>query len=63
MKNKELQNQSAKELHALLAKKRDEMRAARFKTAAKQLKNVRELRVLKKDIARILTRLNFKPVS
>jgi len=45
-------------LHALLGQKREAMRAARFQTAAKQLKNVRELRVLKKDIAHILTVLN-----
>ncbi|OGF28228.1 50S ribosomal protein L29 [Candidatus Falkowbacteria bacterium RIFOXYC2_FULL_47_12] len=58
MELKELQQKSTKDLHALLGQKREAMRAARFQTAAKQLKNVRELRVLKKDIAHILTVLN-----
>lgn len=58
MNIKELSQKKTKELHVLLAAKREQLRDAYFKTAAKQMKNVRGLRVLKKDIARILTLFN-----
>jgi len=58
MELKELKQKSEKDLHSLLEQKREAIRAARFKVTAKQLKNVRELRVLKKDTAQILTILN-----
>ena len=58
MDTKELKTKNTAELHGLLAQKREAVASGRFKTSAKQLKNVRELRVLKKDIARILTVLN-----
>lgn len=58
MELKELKTKSVSELHKLLAEKREKLRELRFKDAAKQLKNVRELRVLKRDVARILTLLN-----
>jgi len=58
MEIKELKNKSLAELQKLLAQTRDQLREARFKDAAKQLKNVRAVRVIKKDIAQILTLIN-----
>jgi large subunit ribosomal protein L29 len=47
-------------LHKSLAELRDKLRELRFKDANKQLKNIREIRVIKKTIAKILTLLNIK---
>jgi large subunit ribosomal protein L29 len=58
MKIKELLNKSNEELQKLydeLCVKRYELG---FKLAGKQQKNVREIRTVKKDIAKILTILN-----
>ena len=54
MKAKELRKKSRKELQALLNNLRKELAELRFKIAAKQLKNVRKFREVRKDIARIL---------
>lgn len=56
----ELKNKKTAELHQILAASREKLRDLRFKTAAKQLKNVREVRETKKLIAKILTLLNKK---
>ncbi len=58
MKIKEFKNKELKDLHEALAEKREELRALRFKDSNKQLKNVKEISVVKKDIARILTLIN-----
>ncbi|MCF7820748.1 MAG: 50S ribosomal protein L29 [Candidatus Pacebacteria bacterium] len=58
MKFKDLKEKNLKELHELLAEKREELRALRFKDSNKQLKNVKEISVTKKDISRILTLIN-----
>lgn len=55
---KELKQKSESDLHNLLMQKRESLRELRFKDASKQLKDVREIRVIKKDIAQILTLLN-----
>ena len=60
MELKELKNKSEKDLHNTLAESREKLREARFRDASKQLKNVREIRGLKKTIAQILTLLNYK---
>jgi ribosomal protein L29 len=60
MEYKEFKNKSESELHRLLSEMRDKLRDARFKDASKQLKDVRDIRVIKKTIARILTLLNKK---
>lgn len=62
MEFKELKKKKVSELHKLLAETRDKLRELRFKDANKQLKDVRELRVQKKTIAKILTFLN-KPAE
>lgn len=43
------------ELKKLLNEKREAVRKSRFDIAAKQVKNIREMRNNKRDIARILT--------
>ncbi len=57
MEFKEIKNKTLAELHRLLAAERDKLREARFKDASRQLKNVREIREIKKTIARVLTTL------
>ena len=57
MNIKELREKTKKELNTLLNSQRERLRELRFKVASKQLKNVREIREIKKTIARILTLL------
>lgn len=57
MKQKEIIQKSFEELERLLAELRERLRETRFKAANKQLKNVREIRVLKRTIARISRQL------
>lgn len=58
MEFKELKKKSSSELHRLLAEFRDKLRDLRFKDNSKQLKDVREIRGVKKLIAQILTLIN-----
>jgi ribosomal protein L29 len=58
MKIKELRMKSEKELTLLLASSREKLRDLKFKAANKQLKDVREIRDVKKLIAQVLTLLN-----
>ncbi len=60
MELKELKGKTESELHRLLSESRDKIRDMRFKAASKQLKNIREIRAVKKTIAQILTLLNKK---
>lgn len=55
MKIKEIREKGVEELKKLLAEKRESVRKLRFDLAAKQTKNVREIRNNKKDVAKILT--------
>ena len=55
MKIKELRQKSEKELQKILQQKKEKIRSFRFSLASGTVKNVREIRELKKDIARILT--------
>ena len=55
---KELKKKKESDLHKILAESRDKLRDLRFKDANKQLKNVREIRVVRITISRILTLLN-----
>ena len=57
MKKKNLQTE---DLPKLLKEKRESIKELRFKLVACGLKNTKELRENKKDIARILTILNKK---
>ncbi len=57
MKFSEIKNKPSAELKELLAAKRDEERLLRFQASEKQVKNVRSLRVVRRDISRLLTLL------
>lgn len=58
MEFKELKNKDKKELQNLLVVNREKLRELRFKDSNKQLKNIREIRVIRNLIAQILTLLN-----
>lgn len=60
MKFKELQGKKEGELQKILNEGREKLRDLRFKVASKQFKDVREVREVKKLIARALTLLNKK---
>jgi large subunit ribosomal protein L29 len=60
MKTKELQQKSKSELQKILADSREKLRQLRFNLAAGKVKNVREVRKIKKDIAKVLTLLKQK---
>lgn len=60
---KELKTKKESELHSLLAKWREELRELRFKVSNHQLKNVREIRNIRKNIAQVLSLLNSKKNS
>lgn len=55
MKFKELKTKSDKELGAMLGKSREDLENFKFKVASRQMKDVREIRVVKKLISQILT--------
>jgi len=55
MKIKELREKSLEELKKLAVEKKDHARKLRFDMVSKQVKDVKEYKNTKKDIARILT--------
>lgn len=55
MKKEEILRKSKEELQKILQDSREKLRQLRFDLAAGKVKNVREVRKIKKDIARILT--------
>ena len=55
---KTLEKKSVPDLEKLLGEKREELRELRFKVAANQLKQVHKVRVVRTEIAQILTLLN-----
>ena len=55
MKIKDLKEAAEKELENLLAENREKLRQIRFDLAGQKIKNFREIRKVKTEIARILT--------
>ncbi|MCK4453992.1 50S ribosomal protein L29 [Candidatus Parcubacteria bacterium] len=55
MKTKELQRKSQSELQHILIEDREKLRQLRFDLASGKVKNVREIRKIKKEIAQALT--------
>lgn len=55
---KELTNKKEADLQNMLAQKRNDLREMRFKAHSGQLKQVRDMRSVRKEIAQILTALN-----
>jgi large subunit ribosomal protein L29 len=60
MNIKELRAQNQNELVRTLATLREQVRDLRFKIHSKEVKNSHQLKVVRQDIARILTILNEK---
>ncbi len=60
MKMQDIKNKSKADLSVLLSEKRDALKGFRFNVTGSKIKNVKEARNLKKDVARILTALNTK---
>lgn len=58
MKGEDFRKRNKEELVSLLAEKGERLRQLRFDLVSGKVKNIREIRHLKKDIARILTILN-----
>ncbi len=56
----EFKNKSVKDLTETLEEKKSKLRDLRFGVGGAQLKNVRDIRKIKKDIAQILTLINSK---
>ncbi|MBI4118104.1 MAG: 50S ribosomal protein L29 [Parcubacteria group bacterium] len=63
MEYKELQSKPAKELEKLLREKRKALRLFRFGSAGSRTKNVKEGRSLRRDIARILTKVGANKIA
>ena len=57
MKINELRQKPKEELQRILEEKRERLRILKFDLNSGKVKNVREIRKIKKDIARILTLL------
>jgi large subunit ribosomal protein L29 len=60
---KELRQKSIDELKNIVFEKREKLRQLRFDLAAGKVKNVREIRKIRRDIARILTVLKEKSLD
>jgi len=60
MKMKDIQSKSTDELKKILEESRDKLRGMNFKVSSDQMKDVRDIRSIKKSIARILTHINKK---
>jgi len=58
MKITELRQKPKGELHKILQDNREKLRLLRFDLVSGKIKNVREVRKVKKEIAQILTLLN-----
>lgn len=57
MKIEELRQRPKEELQKILQENQEKLRQLRFDLSSGKVKNVREIRKIKKDIARILTLL------
>ena len=60
MKVNELRKKTKMEIQKILQDDREKLRQLRFDLASGKVKNVREIRKIKKDIARILTVIKSK---
>jgi len=63
MDSQELKSKNSSELQALLSVEQEKLRELRFKDSNKQLKNVREIRNVKKLIARVFTQLRVSSLK
>jgi large subunit ribosomal protein L29 len=58
MKAVELTQKSKEELEKMVQEGKEKLRQLRFDLAAGKVKNIRQIRLIKKDIARMFTKLN-----
>ena len=58
MEFKELQTKDKADLQKMLSANQEKLRDLRFKDSNKQLKNIREIRLVRQMVARILTILS-----
>ncbi len=58
MKMTEITNKTTADLQKIISEKRESLRVFRFGAAGGKNKNVREGRMIRRDIARMLTSLN-----
>ena len=63
MKTEELKQKSKNELEKLLRENRSKLQEFNFDLAAGKMKKVRDVRKIKKDIARVLTTINSKQLE
>ena len=59
MKTSEIKGKPEMELRKLLSENREKLRQLRFDLAAGKVKNIREIRVVKKNIAQIMTLISI----
>lgn len=57
---KDIKNKNNKELEKDAREKREKLKSFRFGIAGSKVRNVKEGKNLKRDIARILTEINFR---
>ena len=62
-KKENLKGMKKEELTKKLSTAREELRSIRFKAEGSKSKNVKEGATLKKQIARLLTEMNYKTIS
>ncbi len=55
MELQEVRAKSAVELEKMLVEQREKLRELRFRVARRELKNIRDIRKIKKEVARVLT--------
>ena len=60
MKMQELKEKNVNELEKMLFEKQEKLRKLRFDMASRQVKNTKDIKNNKKDVARILTLINEK---
>jgi ribosomal protein L29 len=60
MKMKEIKNKNEADLRKLLNEKQEALRSFRFGVAGSKVRNVKEGRMIRRDIARILTEINMR---
>jgi large subunit ribosomal protein L29 len=60
MKITEIRQKSEKDLQDLLSARKEKLRSLKFDLSSGKVKNVKEIREVKKDIAQILTVINSK---
>ena len=55
---KDIQNKTTEDLVKMIAEKRETLRLFRFGSTGAKTKNVKEGRMIRKDIARMMTKIN-----